>query len=173
MEEEAPHRADAKRRSPYRRAILLALFSVTLVMPWAEQGSCNSSTRVLTGSEVMSKTPALLLPLVLIFVGPALLGLMQPKIRRALAGLALEVSSLVLSCLGSVYCLVHAVIGNMFQRNYYVGPWIAFFAPFLMAIDATQGIVDRITQWIQERNAPPGGPPTSSEPPVRMSADSD
>ncbi|APR80415.1 Hypothetical protein A7982_05762 [Minicystis rosea] len=154
-----PAPASNKRRSLHRRALLLALLAMTLPMSWTEHSSCQGDTTVLTGIEVMRKPPFSPLAFGLIFVGPVLFALVQLAIRRALLGLALELLSIVLAGLGALHCLVYALIGNMMSRHHYVAPWIALGAPLLMGVDAIQGSLDRITEWLEEKSEPRGDPP--------------
>jgi len=157
-----------RRRSPYRRLVLLALFALTLPFAWGERTSCDGgTTRVFTGVDLFTADhgPGLF-SVALIFLTPVLLGLLQHRIRNAALRLALELPAIFFGLFGTLYCFLAALYyADFFDRLFpsgsngrvYLAPWIATLAQFLMAIDACQGAAERIQELLaarQQRRSP-------------------
>lgn len=154
-----------RRRSPYRRLVLLALFALTLPFPWGERLSCSGGPRVFTGVDYFTWSHgsgisislggldlALSLVMPVLLVTPVLLGLLQHRIRNAAVRLALELPAIFFGFVGTVYCLFAGIFLRGFgSGRIHLAPWIAAIAQFLMAIDACQGVAERIEELLAAR----------------------
>ncbi|UQA56747.1 hypothetical protein [Polyangium aurulentum] len=151
-----------RRRSPYRRLVLLALFALTLPFKWGSGCSCSGGSPVYTGvdlitwdqpkgasSDLFGLYLALILPVLL--VTPVLLGLLQHRIRKASVRLVLELFAMFSGFLGTVYCLLIIISTRLLHHSIYLAPWIAAVAPFLMTIDAYQGFAERSEEMLAAR----------------------
>ena len=160
-----------RRRSPYRRLVLLALFALTLPFQWGASPSCSGGGTVFTGVDLVTwdqptgtfdsidgLSLALVLLMPVLLVTPVLLGLLQHRIRNAALRIVLELSAILSGFVGTVYCLLIGIFSRMFfPGRFYPAPWIAAVAPFLMAIDACQGVAERIQELRaaqQQRRSP-------------------
>lgn len=140
-------------RSPYRRLVLLGLFLLTLPFEWGELSSCQGGPRTFTGIDVLTEHPQNGISIAVLFLMPVLLGLVQHRVRNAVARLLMEFVSMLFGSLGTLFCFVNAVFSGGFTSSgrFYPAPWIATLAPLLTVIDACQGAVGRIRDIVQER----------------------
>ncbi|MDI1442719.1 hypothetical protein [Polyangium sp. 6x1] len=154
------------RRSPFRRLLLLALFALTLPFEWGMRSSCQGSPRTYTGIEVLTENPSNGISIAVLFLTPVLLGLLQHRIRNAIARLLMELASAMFASLATMYCFVNAIfagdLGSSHNR-FFPAPWIATLASLLTVIDACQGAVERIRDLVTERKRRPTMP-THDEP---------
>ncbi|UQA60496.1 hypothetical protein [Polyangium aurulentum] len=137
-----------------RRAVLFALFAFTLPFVWGNTSSCNGPQKAYTGFELFTSEHNNGIHAGLMILAPVLLGLLQRYVRNALVRLALELPAIVCGLWGALYCYFQAVFGDGIlsnERNVHPAPFIAAFAPFLMAVDACRGAAERITELLAER----------------------
>ncbi|MDC0740553.1 hypothetical protein [Polyangium mundeleinium] len=155
MPDELPETPPAKpRRSPFRRLVLLALFALTLPFDWGEHSSCQGSPRTFTGIEVLTEHPENGISIAVLILTPVVLGLLQPRIRNAVAGLLTEFASMLFASLGTMFCFVNAVLAGGIAPSsgrVYPAPWIATLATLLTVVDAGQGAVERIRDIVAKR----------------------
>jgi len=155
MPDELPETPPAKpRRSPFRRLVLLALFVLTLPFDWGERSSCQGGPRTFTGIELFTERPDNGISIAVLVLTPVVLGLLQPRIRNAVAGLLTEFASMLFASLGTMFCFVNAVFSSGFAPSsdrVYPAPWIATLISLLTVVDAGQGAVERIRDIVAER----------------------
>lgn len=140
-------------RSPLRRVVLFALFGLTLPFVWGETSSCNGPQKTYTGLDLLTSEKDNGIYFGLIILAPVLLGLLQHRLRSALARLALELPAILFGLYGTLYCLVQAVFGGGLSSSArsYPAPFIAALAPLLMTFDACRGAAERIGELLAER----------------------
>lgn len=149
-----PETPPKRRRSPFRRVVLLALFALTLPFDWGERSSCQGGPRTFTGIDLFTDDPSNGISVAFIFVAPVLLGLVQRPLRNAVARLLLELGAMVFASVATLYCFMDAVFSGGFLHSsgrVYPAPWIAMLAPLLMLVDAGLGAVERIRELLEAR----------------------
>ncbi|MDI1428562.1 hypothetical protein [Polyangium sorediatum] len=155
MQDELPETPPTKpRRSPFRRLVLLAIFALTLPFDWGERSSCQGGPRTFTGIEILTERPENGISIAVLVLTPVVLGLLQPRIRNAVAGLLTEFASMLFASLGTMFCFVNAIFAGGIAPSsgrFYPAPWVATLASLLTVIDACQGAVERIRDIVAER----------------------
>ncbi len=158
--------------SPFVRLALLGTFLATLPFPWGESSSCNGPVHVYTGYEQATKSSGTLLPFLVIFIGPFLLGLIAYFTRAAWIKFGLDFIAALFSSFGAFYCFVSAAFGGSLLERHnrvYLAPWIAMVAVFLMSIDALWNAASQLQVLVRShrelhkaknsaRDAPPPSP---------------
>ncbi|MDI3281960.1 hypothetical protein [Polyangium sp. 15x6] len=145
---------DKPRRSPYRRLVLLALFALTLPFEWGARSSCEGGPKTFTGIDVLTERPSNGISIAVLILTPVLLGLLQHRMRNALARLLMELASMLFASLGTLFCFVNAIFAGGFGASngrFFPAPWIATLAQLFVLIDACQGAVQRINDILKER----------------------
>ncbi|MRG93701.1 hypothetical protein [Polyangium spumosum] len=153
-EEGLPETPPKRRRSPFRRVVLLALFALTLPFDWGERSSCQGGPRTFTGIDLFTDNPSNGIIDAFVFLAPVLLGLVQRPVRNAAARLLMELGAMVFASVATLYCFLNAVFSGGFPHSsgrVYLAPWIATLAPLLMLVDACQGAVERIRELLEAR----------------------
>lgn len=156
--------------SPWARLGLLVIFIGTLPFTWGETSSCNGPTRTYTGLEQATK-PGNLIPFVIIFATPVVLGFLQYLARAAWVRLGTELLAAMFACLGTVHCLASAVFGGGLLGSHstsYPAPWVATITMTLTSLDTFGGVLQQLhALFWGRRNAaktepqPPEAPPNT------------
>lgn len=167
----SPTPAKARPWSPWTRLGLLAIFISTLPFTWGETSSCNGPSHTYTGFEQATK-PGNIIPFVVIFATPVLVGFVQLLARAAWVRLGFDLIAGMFASLGTLYCFLAAAIGgNLLSRSsrVFLAPWIATIALALIMTDAFWGAAQQLHTllWARRRSAnanmsPPEAPPSDS-----------
>lgn len=133
--------------SPWIRLGLLGIFMLTLSSPWGESSSCKGPSHVYTGYEQLQKNSNGPYVLILIFLVPVFCGFLQFLARAAWVRMTFEFMAAIFASIGSLYCLLSAVIGGDWHTSSlrtYPAPWIATVTQVLTALDAYWGAFRQI-----------------------------
>lgn len=152
--------------SPWARFGSFLVFLATLPFTWGETSSCNGPTRTYTGIEQITQTKANIIPFVIIFGTPILLGFLQFLARTAWFRLGMESVAALFASLGTLHCfLAGAIGGNLLTKNerVYVAPWVATLAMLLVLIDAFWCAVQQIHILMWARGQPGKTPKPRAE----------